>query len=84
MTGTGREQDGGAEAAGGQNAGKGGHPLPDDSRIENVPETLRREKDAGDNLDLEGAPSRAESKQAVRNQAVVSPDDYGGTAESGA
>lgn len=76
--GTGREQDGGAEAAGGE-----GHPLPDDSRIENVPETLRRAKGSDPNLDLDGAPSRAESKQAVRNQAVVSPDAYGGTSESG-
>ena len=85
MDGTGREQD--------QNA-VGGHPLPEGegARTDDVPETLKRNKGEGDsgvtadtgNLDFsEGAPLRAESKQAVRNQAVVSPGDYGGTSESG-
>lgn len=87
MDGTGREQDGSAV---------GGHPLPEGegARTDDVPETLKRNKGSGDsgvaadtgNLDPggHGGLSRAESKQAVRNQAIVSPDDYGGTSESGA
>lgn len=86
MDGTGREQDIGAV---------GGHPLPEGegARTDDVPESLKRNKGVGDdgvtaetgNLDLEhGAPLRAESKQAVRNQAVVTPDAYAGSTESGA
>ena len=86
MDGTGREQDGGAV---------GGHPLPEGvgARTDDIPESLKRNKGQGEdgplaktgNLDTsDGAPSRAESKQAVRNQAVVSPDEYAGSSESGA
>ncbi len=74
MDGTGREQDLGQP---------GGHPLPDEGRIDDVPETLRREKGAGDNLDSEdGTPTSAEGKQAVRNQSIVTPEDYAGSSES--
>lgn len=75
MDGTGREQD---------LARPGGHPLPDEGRIDDVPETLRREKKGvGDDPDREdGAPMSAEGKQAVRNQSVVTPEDYAGSSES--
>jgi len=74
MDGTGREQDLGRP---------GEHPLPDEGRIDDVSETLRREKGADDNLDSEdGAPMSAQGKQAVRNQSVVTPEDYADSSES--
>lgn len=63
-----------------------GHPLPEDARIEDVPETLRNEKGFGEGgADREGGGrlSKNDGKQAVRNQSVVSPDDYSGSSESG-
>lgn len=80
MDGTGREQDLDRPT---------GHPLPDDARIDGVPETLRTEKgvgDAGDDEKSEPGGGRlnvAEGKQSVRNQSTVSADDYGGSSESG-
>lgn len=73
MDGTGREQD----------LGRTGHPLPDTGPIDDVPETLRREKGGEDENDAEEAPMSAEGKQAVRNQSQVTPDDYSGSSESG-
>lgn len=76
MDGSGREQDRGHST---------GHPLPDDARIDDVPETLVANKKDGDEPENEGGRlATAEGKQAVRNQSVVSPDDYAGTSESGA
>lgn len=78
MDGTGQEQDLGHPA---------GHPLPDDARIDEVPETLRNDKGFGEGgSDREGGGrlSKNDGKQAVRNQSVVSPDDYAGSSESGA
>lgn len=75
MDGTGQEQDMGHPT---------GHPLPDDARIDGVPETLQNEKGVGDGPEQEGGRlAKAEGKQAVRNQSVVSPDDYAGSSESG-
>ncbi len=78
MDGTGQEQDLGHQT---------GHPLPDDARIDGVPETLQSEKGFGEGgADREGGGrlSKNEGKQAVRNQSVVSADDYAGSSESGA
>lgn len=77
MDGTGREQDLGHTT---------GHPLPDNARIDDVPETLKDDKGTGDGAsDREGGGrlSTNDGKQAVRNQSVVSPDDYAGSSESG-
>lgn len=78
MDGTGREQDVDQPT---------GHPLPDDARIDGVPETLQSEKGVGDGEEETelggGRLAQAEGKQAVRNQSVVSPDSYGGSSESG-
>lgn len=77
MDGTGQEQDLGHTT---------GHPLPDDARIDGVPETLQNEKGVGEGgADREGGGclSKNDGKQAVRNQSVVSPDDYAGSSESG-
>lgn len=77
MDGTGQEQDRGQTT---------GHPLPEDARIDDVPETLRDEKGTGEEAsDREGGGRLAtnDGKQAVRNQSVVSPDDYAGSSESG-
>ncbi len=78
MDGTGREQDLDQPT---------GHPLPDNARIDGVPETLQAEKGVensdGDTELGGGRLAKAEGQQAVRNQAVVSPDDYSGSSESG-
>lgn len=65
-----------------------GHPLPDDARVDGVPETLRTEKGPSEPEDGiselgGGRLAVSEGKQAVRNQSVVSPDDYSGSSESG-
>lgn len=78
MDGTGREQDLDQPT---------GHPLPDNARIDGVPETLQQEKgvegaDAQSELGG-GRLAKSEGKQAVRNQSIVSPDDYSGSSESG-
>lgn len=70
MDGTGREQD-------------LGEPIAGDSRVQNVPDTLRKPEGEGDNLDLDGAPGQHEGQQAVRNQSIVEPDDYAKSSESG-
>lgn len=75
MDGTGQEQDLGHST---------GHPLPDDARIDGVPETLQTKKGVGDEAKQEdGRLGTSEGKQAVRNQSVVSSDDYAGSSESG-
>lgn len=77
MDGTGQEQDLGHPT---------GHPLPEDALIDSVPETLQSKKGFGEGgADREGGGrlSKNDGKQAVRNQSVVSPDDYSGSSESG-
>ena len=77
MDGTGQEQDLGHPT---------GHPVPDDERIDGVPETLQSDDDADkDAPDSQGGGRLATNtgKQAVKNQSVVSSDDYAGSSESG-
>lgn len=77
MDGTGQEQDLGHST---------GHPPPDEARIDGVPETLQSEKEGGEGgTDREGGGrlSTSDGKHAVRNQSVVSADDYAGSSESG-
>lgn len=78
MDGTGQEQDTGHLT---------GHPLPDQAREDDVPESLREKKGSSDDTaesELGGGRlSSAEGRQAVRNQSVVDPDAYAGSSESG-
>lgn len=78
MDGTGQEQDMGHPT---------GHPLPDNARIDGVPETLQHKKQvvgSDDTSDVGGGKlATDDGANAVKNQSVVSPDAYAGSSESG-
>lgn len=79
MDGTGQEQDLGQPT---------GSAAPDAHPVDGAPATLENGDTGGgareDESELGGGRlGTADGKQAVRNQSVVSPDDYSGSSESG-